>query len=561
MGERRVIVNEHGRTIVVAGAAFLAPLIGRAEGAADQAETFANTAVAAAATVLPQAQATVTSNAPGGTIYTLDTGATPFVDGVQYDFLVPATNQGSVSIKVGDNTLVLYDADQALLPAGALVAGSSTRIKLNLPGVRFNLVTVLSPLGTTLDSRTDGTGARGLLESVYGVALALPYRANPNELTVAGPAPANQSIFDVAVTASNTGQTFISKGGVRLRVAQPGTGDDMAAGALVPGTVASLQRSDEGGAVALLVGTRPLVEDAQSGTVGARDEDITIRPWAAVTKTVVIPGSSNASPDYVADGSRPGQMITAALNEAFPGEVNFVADVQAQQGAPWSAMGGQLAASTAFTTGAATWVIPFFWMNDVRTIFYHDYGGVEAQVDAIRSGIDYIRSQGAEPVLVTGFPPDPRASPSAAVKALDPFYFSENPTRGSAYSPAQAAPVDPVAQMRPAATDADFMVARDWTGGGTVRTGYKRLWHFNRGVRLIAAEQNCTVLDLEWSVYRRCIEPIADLSAGLDTFYSASDPLHPLAPLYQQGVLPVITEWARAMASGCSDNRVFRGGA
>lgn len=62
-----------------------------------------------------------------------------------------------------------------------------------------------------------------------------------------------------------------------------------------------------------------------------------------------------------------------------------------------------------------------FGINDARTIFYHSFGGILAQIDAPKAIIPVIRAGGAEPILSTIFPPDPRASATA----LDPDWFAD----------------------------------------------------------------------------------------------------------------------------------------
>lgn len=663
-------------------------------------------AEAAAATVVPQAVATTTSNVAGATTYTLTAGNVPFVNGAQYDFIVPDTNLGGVTIKIGANSLILYTAANAALTASALPGGTTVRIKLNLGGARFNLVNVIPNLDLTNSITVDASGAKKAVQATYGVPIGLALNGNPNTIGFNDfPAPANGAKFEVLITQANTGQSFVYANGPYLRIAAGGTGADITAGQLVPGTIVSLTRSDGGGNIAIIGSSRPVsipgspnaadlasvvatsngtetafesllgvpvalpspdannvkvagsaptdgqvfeayiaatntgnaninkggnnlrivtnpgtgattvAGDLQAGTirkftysaggacyvlgaartptfnatppapfpVGAQDSDLAYKPWGniantgsggstvnAITKNIVVIGSSNAASGYVADGSRPDQLITTAINDLYVGTgVNFVADLQAVQGAPWSAASGQLQASSAFNAGTAKWVFPFFWMNDCRSIFYHDNGGVQSQFNALVGIIDYIRSKGGEPVLSTGFHPDPRANPSATgIKALDPLYFSDTaayPTGGStrsmAYPVSKASPVSPTTDMVPAATVADFMVSRDWSGGGIVRTGYKRVWHFNRTVREIAASKGCMLLDLEVASYRNCLETVPDLGSGLDTFYDQTNPLHPKAPMYQQGLKPVFTQWARAMAEGRDDRRVFTGGA
>jgi hypothetical protein len=660
-------------------------------------------AEAAAAAVIPQAAATTTSNAAGGTTYSLVAGNVPFVDGVQYDFIVPALNSGGVTVKIGANSLILYDGNNNAIAPGALPSGSTVRIKLNLGGARFNLVNVIPNLDLVNSITADAMGAKKALQTTYGVPIGLALNGNPNTIGYNDfPAPANNAKFEVLITQANTGQSFVYANGPYLRIARGGNGADIAAGELVPGTILSLTRSDGGGNIAVIGSTRPIsipgapnatdlasvvatasgtgtafesllgvpvalpapdannvkvaggdpsdgqsfeayiaanntgaanltrggttrrivtnggtgagtvAGDLKAGTirqftysaggaaymlggartptfnatppapnpVGAQDSDLAYKPWgnitntgsgstvAAITKNIVVIGSSNAASSYVADGSRPDQFITTAINDLYVGTgINFVADLQAVQGAPWSSASGQLQASSAFNAGTAKWVFPFFWMNDCRSIFYHDNGGVQAQFNALVGIIDYIRSKGGEPVLSTGFHPDPRANPSASgIKALDPLYFSDTAayptggtTRSMVYPVNKAAPVSPTADMVPAATLADFMVARDWSGNGIVRTGYKRVWHFNRTVREIAAAKGCMLLDLEVATYRYCLETVPDLASGLDTYYDITNPLHPKAGLYQAGVKPVINQWARAMAEGRDDIRVFKG--
>jgi len=506
-----------------------------------------------------------------------------FVNGGTLQLYVDTDITGPVDLKTdqtGDGYLRVTDRNNAELSGVVFPAGSFIRLTINLNGAIWNVFSVTPSLQYSQGIATDALGAKKTIQGIYKLPIGLPIGGNVNNIGFNDfPAPADQTTFEVIVAQANTGATFIFANGPYLRIAHGGSGSDVAPGELVAGTAISLTRSDAGGGIAVLNGSRPLL--ATAPPVGSQDASLANQPWGNVTNTgsggstatprtapIVVIGSSNAASAYVADGSRPDQFATAALNDLFVGDgVTFPADLQAVQGAPWSSASGQLQASSVFMSGAAKWVLPFFWMNDCRSIFYHDNGGVIAQFNALIGIIDYIRSMGAEPVLSTGFHADPRANPSATgVKALDPFYFSDatayptgGTTRDMVYPTYKAKPVSPTADMVPKATLADFMVSRDWTGGGVVRTGYKRIWHFNRTLREIATAKNCVILDLEWSSFRTCIETVPDLGAGLDTFYDVTNPLHPKAALYQAAVKPVINQWARSVAEGRNDIRVFRG--
>jgi hypothetical protein len=531
---------------------------------------------------VPQLSAVVNANAAGGTTYTLSLAApSPFTDGSQYDFMVPAANLGPVTIKLGANTLILYDGNNTVLAPGALPQGAFVRMSLNLGGARFNLVTVTPNLAYAADVRDTARAAKRVLQLEFGVPIAAPISDNVNNIGFNdSPAPANQASFEVIILQANTGSTYIYANGPYMRIAHGGSGTDLAAGELVPGTIVTLTRSDEGGGIAVLGGSRILEAIKTKTPIGSQDSDLLYNPWgnvgaagavSALPKTLVAIGSSNFATGYVNSGSLPSNMAVAALDDGFVGTgITFPVDLQAVQGAPWSSASGQLQASTAFMNGTAKWVLCGFWMNDARSIFYHDNGGVQSQLNAMAGIMDYIRSKGAEPIVYTGFHPDPRASPQSAAayttKALDPFYFSDTAayptggsTRGSAFSPSKATPVSPTADMRPAATDLDFMVKRDWSGGGALRTGFKNLWHVNRGLREICAVKNVVLLDGEVSCFRFCNETVPDLDATLDTFYTRTNPLHPLDPMYQLGMKPPLVQWARHVAEGRNDRRVFTG--
>jgi hypothetical protein len=577
MADAQIIVRDNKAIVVPFGADLLAPMVAAAANSAAQ-------VAAAVATIVPQATAVTTSNTSSGTVYTLNIGGAPFTDGAFFDFYPPDGNLGPVQVKVGSNTLTVYDLNQNNLPAGALPQKSLVRIRLNLSAARFNLFNVLPTKVATDDAANAAAGARGVVEGLYKTPLALPINNNPNNLVfTSAPQPGNQTDFSVLITATNTGQTFINANGRSMRVTKPG-GADVVAGDLTAGYVVSLHRSDEGGGIAY-------INSATSASlpgvpVGNQDGNILYNPYGAVAinsgtvsvtpinRYFAVIGSSNAATTQVADGSRPDQMIKAALDDYFPGSgLNFVAELQATQGTAWDNNGTQLNKCTQFMAGNSEWVFPYFWMNDCRTIYYNDGGGFPFQLNAMLGAIDYIRSKGAEPVLSTGFHPDPRAGPDSAStgKALDPFYFSDTrayPDGGSGRSMVwpvfKASPVSPTADMVPSANVSDgslpgFMMFRDWTGGGVQRTGYARVWHFNRTIRYAAALKNCVLMDLERSTYRLCIEPIADKGSGLSTYYNINDPLHPYAAFYQTGIKPVIQEWARAQAEGRTDIRVFRG--
>jgi hypothetical protein len=523
------------------------------------------------ANTVPQLTSAVGANAAGGTTYILTTAyGVPFTDGSLYDFIVPADNAGPISLNYANNVLQLYDAANNAISPKAFSGGSLIRVRLNLGGARYNLVTILPSRDALGGIKNNSDAAKLAFENYYKLPIAGPLDGNPNNIGYNSfTTPANNATWKAIIATNNTGPTFIYANGVYLRVAFGGTGNDIPANTLIGGQVASFTRSDGGGNIAIFNGMETLAVPTTPIPVASQDDDLAYNPWGTVpssggvvtpiVKNIVVPGSSNAAAGYT-DGFRPSDMITTALNDAYVGTgINFVADLQAVQGAPYSAASGQLQASAIFMAKKASFVVPFFWMNDCRTIFYHDYGGVRSQFNALIGLIDYIRSMGAEPVIPTGFNPDPRANPAAATKALDPTYFSDNPGQGSSFSPVKGAPVSPTADMVPAGTVADFMVQRDWSSSGNLRTGYKRIWHFNRTVREICAAKKCSVLDFEWSTYRNCIETVADLSAGLDTFYDSTNPLHPKAPLYNLGLKPVITQWARAVADGRDDIRVYRG--
>lgn len=345
-------------------------------------------------------------------------------------------------------------------------------------------------------------------------------------------------------------------------------------GDLTKGKIATFQYSAGGGRF-ILTGTRDIDE---SGTGEVIDPDLANKPWGTVTyasggtgartvttitKYVTVVGSSNAHSDYVDAAHLPANVAAAALNEFHPGGgITYVADSQAQPGAPMVTIASQLGASSAFQAGTSRHVLTMYGMNDARTLFYHDNGGIMAEIAALEAAIETIRAGGAEPVLNTIFPPDPRSS----TIALDPNYYADTAaypaggsTRAMDFPAYHAAPVSPQNHMEPRLNQ--LTEVRDWTGAGTARTGYKRIWHVNYLVRQIATKYGCALLDFEFAAYRNAIETVADLGAGLNTFYNSADPLHPLMPLYAAAVTPVIRQWALAVSRGEVTGRVFTGAA
>ena len=504
-------------------------------------------------------------------------------DGETYEVVILSTNTGATAINAGGVQMnILNPGTASVMAAGQLVAGTIIALQRNNQFGASFLVGSRALVFPGVATAATAANTQAALEALIGFPAANP-SGSVNSLVVSGAAPADGAVFTAYIVATNTGAATLNRGGTVRRITDnPGTGADIGAGVLQAGTLRTFQYSAGGG---VYVTTNPRVPTFNATPpvpfpVGAQDSDLANKPWGNVTNNgagsvieaiaanLVVIGSSNANANYVGDGFRPDQMITAALNDLYVGDgINFVADLQAQPGAPTSTGAGQLQASAVFMAGKAKWVFPYYWMNDCRTIFYHDNGGVQSQFNALIALIDYIRSKGAEPVLQTGFHPDPRANPGAAgVKALDPFFFSDAaayPTGGSGrsmvYPVAKATPVSPTTDMVPAATVADFMVSRDWSGGGVARTGYKRIWHWNRTVREIAAAKGCALIDNEVSTMRLCNETVPDLSAGLNAFYNINDPLHALNLMYSQGIKPAILQWARHAAEGRSDRRVFTG--
>ncbi|WP_353468579.1 hypothetical protein [Sphingomonas faeni] len=314
----------------------------------------------------------------------------------------------------------------------------------------------------------------------------------------------------------------------------------------------------------MLLGQRDLTISG-GGTSSTYDEDFVKQPWGAVsfadgarkvetiTKFLVVPGSSNAHPGYVPAGELPADVGAAALNEFFPGNDMHVTGVTvAAPGAPMVTILDQLANSPEYMAGKASWVMPFYWMNDARSVFYHDQGGILAEIAALRAAIPAIRRKNAEPVLVTGYPPDLRASPVA----LDPDYYAD-PTRSMAFPAVKAAPVDAEADMWPPKS-APLTEPVAWTATGIKRVGYKRIEHVNRLIREVAAEFGCVLLDIEYSAYFNAIEHVPDLGPELDAYYDQADPLHGKG-IYAAAVRPVLRQWAAAVAKGDTSQRVFRG--
>ncbi len=410
----------------------------------------------------------------------------------------------------------------------------------------------------------DATGSLLTSTILAGVLIAVPIAGDTSALRVDLDTAANGEPFDVLIVAANSkAVTRLTAGGIARDIVNLGA-VPIAAGDLGRGKIATFAYSIAGGGFVLL-GQRELAI-AGGAPSSTYDDDFAERPWgnvdfnngarhvAAIAKYVVVPGSSNANAAYVPAAQLPASVAAGALNEFFPGDdMAFSGITVARAGAPMVDIASQLAACPEYQSGQAGWVIPFFWMNDARSLFYHDQGGILAEIAAMRRMIPQIRTKGAEPVLVTGFPPDPRASATA----LDPDYFADT-SRSMTFPAVKAAPVDPEADMYPPRS-AQLTPPTAWTATGIKRMGYKRIEHVNRLIRELAAETGCVLLDLEYSTYLNVIERVADLGAGLDAYYNQTDPLHPKPALYEAAVTPVLRQWAASVAKGDTSRRVFRG--
>ncbi|SEJ02990.1 GDSL-like Lipase/Acylhydrolase family protein [Sphingomonas sp. OV641] len=483
-----------------------------------------------------------------------------------------------------------YGSDGA--PATRSVSGEGSSTGVPLAGATLTIsgteTTVLNLDGADLlapvvaQANEQAAVAKVITETLVGAPAATPIGGNANDLLANAPAGSTGASFDLLITATNTGQSFLETApGFRRRIARDGGGNDTLAGDLPQGKIVTLTYSAGGGSFILtgpprdvdgvdelLEPVKPLDPAKPWGTVTYANGGTGGRTTTTITKYVTVVGSSNAYPDYVEASRIPATVAAAALNDSFPGSgLVFEADNRSAPGAPMASMASQLDASAAFTAGNTAFVLTMFGMNDARTLFYHAQGGIMAQLAALEAGIRKVRAKGAEPVLNTIFPPDPRGS----AIALDPNWFADTTDMGNGVSGAtsemnfpayHAAPVSPQNHMEPRLNQ--LLEVRDWTGHNDPaknRTGYKRIWHVNHLVRLLAARYNCALLDFEWASYRNAIETVTNLGAGLDTYYDSGNPLHPNMPLYDAAVTPVIKQWAAAVAAGRTDRRVFTGAA
>lgn len=432
---------------------------------------------------------------------------------------------------------------------------------------------VLNPLVQRADDAS--AAAAAVAAALSGVPVGLPIGGNENDINAPTvPTPAVGGKFDILIAKTNTGATFLTAGGLRRQVVNSGAAP-VGAGSVVAGQIASFELSDGGGFVlakSRAAGPEKIVSATDdSAFVDKPYGDITYaangtRTIAQIERYVVVPGSSNAHPDYVGATRLPAVVAAAALNEFSAGDgILFKGETVAEPGAPFVTIAAQLAKSTSYAAGTAKWVLPCYGMNECRTIFYNAQGGVKAQIAAARAQVIACRAVGVEMALNTIFPPDLRASDVS----LDPQFFADatvyNSTTGAKgtttaqdYPVPRAAPVNPESQMVPAASKA-LTPARAWTSTGVKRRGYRRIWDWNRRIRRLAAELDCVLLDYFACTYRNVIEMVPDLGAGLDLFYNKANPLHPLDALYDAGVTPVIREWALAVAQGRTDQKIFRG--
>ncbi|SEJ15869.1 hypothetical protein SAMN05428950_1011307 [Sphingomonas sp. OV641] len=321
---------------------------------------------------------------------------------------------------------------------------------------------VVDPL---VQDAKDAAGNTELIsDAITGAPAALPIGNNPNDLIAKVANADNEQPFEVLIVDTNTGPAWLEAGGFRRAIGRDGAGNDTVAGDLTKGKIATFQYSAGGGRF-ILTGTRDIDDDASGQVV---DPDLANKPWGnvtyasggtgartvtAITKYVTVVGSSNAHPDYVDAAHLPANVAAAALNEFVPGTgITYAADTRAQPGAPMVTIASQLDASTAFQAGNTPYVLTMYGMNDARTLFYHDNGGIMAQLGALEAVIETIRKGGAEPVLNTIFPPDPRSS----TVALDPNYYADTSaypaggsTRAMDFPAYHAAPVSPENHMEP----------------------------------------------------------------------------------------------------------------
>lgn len=406
--------------------------------------------------------------------------------------------------------------------------------------------------------------------AVSGGAVALPIGGNPNDLAASVAGASDEKPFDMLIVKTNTGASFLEAGGIRRQIVNGGGGVALAAGDLPSGSMATLQYSAGGGSF-VLTGLRPV--RVTPPPIGIDDAAIRDQPWGIVRFQsgsprvqpsqiyVTVVGSSNAAAGYMPAELEPASVAAQTLSDYFIGDgIQFIADNQARAGAPMVDIVNQLGLSAKFQAGASRFVLSFCWMNDARTIFYHSQGGILAERNALRAAIPIIRAKGAEPILVTGFHPDPRA----IATALDAGWFSDTrafPSGGSGqdmhYPAFKASPVAPLDDMVPRA-DA-MTVVRDWSGSGIARTGSVRVWHVNNLIRRVAQETGCILLDFERLSFRKTIETVPDLSSGLNTWYDQGNPLHPKAAMYEQVISPLIAQWAYEMSRGNTNRRVFDG--
>lgn len=487
-----------------------------------------------------------------------------------FDVLLIRTNTGETWLTIGGLRRRITDGGGVAIPPGGLAAGMIITLNAS-PGGVFVLVGSRSLPGspaTIAAINTRISTVASVAEILAGAPIAYAVSGNVNELVVGGAAPAVNASFDTLLSATNTGETYATVGGVRLRVTDGG-GVSIPAGGLLAGTIVTLARSPGGAFV--LTGSR--TPGPVKAPVGIDDPAIRDQPWGAVSFNggsrsiqpaqvyVTVVGSSNAAAGYMPANLEPASVAAQTLNDYFISDgIQFVADNQARAGAPMVDIPNQLAASAAFQAGKSRFVASFCWMNESRTIFYNSEGGILAERDALRAAIPKIRAKGAEPVLVTGFHPDPRA----IATALDANWFSDTraygaggSTRDMHYPAFKASPVNPETDMVPPASA--MTMIRDWSGSGIARTGSVRVWHVNNLIRRVAAEFGCVLLDFERLSFRKTIETVPDLSSGLDTWYNKSDPLHPKAAMYEQVISPLIAQWAYEMARGNTARRVFDG--
>ena len=402
-----------------------------------------------------------------------------------------------------------------------------------------------------------------------GADLAFPVAGSPDELTLlrTDALPVNGQT-SIVIMEPNTGPVMLTIAGDRKRLTDGG-GQDLPAGFLLPRYTYRMENSP-GGAYALFSNpTPPEGDDGQEVVIPTPRlaENMIGNPFgtlsiaggtvqsAARQLRVVGRGSSigNALGGTKAIDA-PSAILTKRLTEQMANarrtrRLQFVEDNRSQDGtgtldivAQGESAGGPEVDIVTLTVGMNDIFFYLFVMN-------HTFPAMRA---AIRGALLAEVSRGVIPVVLSTYHPH-----TELVNLADSRFDAHVADgRGMSYPIGKASPT--AADVR-AAIGPDVTPEYDWTGGGVTLPGVGTAALFNDMLRdEVAACPGFAILaDVEWSSFRRCLEPAKGNAALKNTFYA--DAVHGTSKLYQAAFDPVLSAVARGLARGDFTRRYYRG--